>query len=399
MIPSQTDPEVALTMADRLKLAFSVLFFALLLLPTVQWAFRVIPMTPVVEHRQKEPLPADNPLIGPWNDRSFSMKVSAWFNDNYSMRDFYIRAANQLKYSLFGESDQVYIGRDGWVLDKIATMEQTSVDSLSDQQIDNIVNNMERFQRYLKNRGITLVLVPVPWKNTLYTNLDQEMGLKRPPLTGYGRLTEALRRAGDFNVIDVVQDLKKAVAAGHQAYFKTDIHWTYAGAHEVASDLVRTLWRLDGVPNPDLGPEETFARQDQPMTGGDAETMSVFWPPTEYPESSRADEASCASYDVVPLPDGRDKWLWRPGPASQGRPLLPKSMILGNSYMLYFTPCSFGGHFSSLDHGGELFLFDRLDKVIPDGTHFLIFEFFELEIAYQLAQPDWHYWTWLDKYD
>src|SRR4051794_37583352 len=97
--------------ADRARTAFAGLFIALLLLPTFQMLTGVVPIKALDENRNRAALP---PLAFADLLSQFP-KLQAWFQDHYGFRDVLIRANAQIDFSLFGVSNRVHVGQDGWL--------------------------------------------------------------------------------------------------------------------------------------------------------------------------------------------------------------------------------------------------------------------------------------------
>ena len=63
-----------------------------------------------------EPVAAAAALFGTNGD--FAAGLNAWFDDRVGFRDLFIRAKNQIDYTLFDTSKKVWIGSDGWLFDR-----------------------------------------------------------------------------------------------------------------------------------------------------------------------------------------------------------------------------------------------------------------------------------------
>ena len=135
------------------------------------------------------------------------------------------------------------------------------------------------FSRQLKQRGIRLILLPVPAKPAIY-----------PDMLGAGRSAGPCRNSSwpDFlarmksagvTVIDLTEDFAKMRRQGREPYLKTDTHWTPEGMKLAADRIAEAL--SVGTP-PQNGPYPAAVRQ----TGtGDIAAMlklppgRVFFPP------------------------------------------------------------------------------------------------------------------------
>ncbi len=109
------------------------------------------------------------------------------------------------------------------------------------------------FNQQLKNRGISLILVPVPPKAEIYpdkvaADLAAPAGDPAPALAAF---YDELRKQG-VDVIDLAPTFRKEKAGEHGPVFcKTDTHWSGAGcvlaAREIANDVNGKLGTMTNV--------------------------------------------------------------------------------------------------------------------------------------------------------
>ena len=96
-------------------LGFAALCLVVPLLQTLYPVFGTI-VAPLEERRALSPLPPLRLLLGTNGD--FAAGLNAWFDDRVGFRDLFIRAKNQIDYTLFDTSKKVWIGSDGWLFDR-----------------------------------------------------------------------------------------------------------------------------------------------------------------------------------------------------------------------------------------------------------------------------------------
>ena len=354
--------------------------------PAIQQHTSVVPIPPIVESRTKVPLPDGNPVLGLWSGNGYFPAYERHFNDVFGFRDFFIRLRNQIQFSLFGDSNQVVVGRDGWLADKSTLeVEQPAVDALTDLQFGRLGDRILHLRRILARKGVYLLVVPVPLKNTVYPDKFPAYAARRPALTGYARF---LRLLGDNNIPYVdAYDVLVAARRRVNVYYRTDLHWNTVGAREVAAETIRMLaiaehskvrWKYA-----DQYTFHSFAG------GGDNDVLATFWqvPDDEPFEASHIGDCGTPVMD----PGGTVEHFTNDCHGSS----LPAATFFGNSFSIQMMNDGFENHFSKLYRVHDLTHFNQVISYVQPGSHILIWQLFELEIGYQMQSDDW--WREVDE--
>lgn len=360
------------------------IFLLIVFLPTVQQLFHPIPVAPVVESRQKVALPPGNPLVELWRGGPYFSNYERHYNDVFGLRDFFIRLRNQIQLSLFHDSDQVIIGRNGWIVDKPSVeVDEQTADHLPDDQWAQLERRMKKLQLVLQRRGVALLVVPVPFKNTVYPEYFPESSARRPTPNGYQRYRSLLKSA-HVPFVDAYAILSKHRSEG--VFYKTDIHWNYLGARYVAQEVVATLAkRLNAAVRWRYPMDVT----DQAFQDGDeSSTLAVFWPPPDVEKAAFQPGDECGA--TMPATAVQPAHF-----VNQCRgPKLPKMQMFGNSYMLEMAAVGLQDHFAEVYRTYDIQNFRNLLHEIRPGTKILVWQNFELEIGYQLQSSD--FWKDVD---
>jgi alginate O-acetyltransferase complex protein AlgJ len=174
------------------------------------------------------------------------------FQDNLYKKDFLIEKAALLRIKM---GDRVFpaalLGKDGW-------MEYTGAGNLDDFQNfaalkhkKEIVKRLTALNQYLKLRGITLLIVIVPNKASIYPDKLPEQIKSLPTLPRLDGLISYL----EDNNLPVILDLRPALRAARQdqdVYYKTNTHWNGYGAFVAYTTIINAL----GSKYPELKPYE-----------------------------------------------------------------------------------------------------------------------------------------------
>jgi len=303
---------------------------------------------------------------------------------HFVFRDFLIMLANQIRYDLFGESSQVIVGKDGWLFDRvIITRDQPRADRMSDEDLALVVGRIKLLDSYLAGRGIHLLLVPVPLKNTVMVD---ELGARYPRSSPniYDRFTGRLVESGvDF--IDVREVLRNSEYV-KSSFFKTDLHWTYVGAALVAKEIVNRIGRVSGGDDVWKGPAVSLARQAN-FLGGEARSMGLLRPVVETNSLVSPSVTGC-TYAITPPaePFGAE---YRKKNVPCGVRLLPQTVMIGNSFIKYFEATGIFDYFEHVYRLWDVYMFTKPEDLIPKGTKVVVLQLYELQPNVQYASDEW----------
>lgn len=166
-------------------------------------------------------------------------------------------------------NERAYPGRDGWAFFRDAVDHLTMPGFLEPRQLERRAHGGSEWQapplpdprpailyfhEYLRQRGITLMVLPVPVKAAIYPDqLSARYAglrdwLENPDL---GKLFQTLDRAG-VDVYPSAEALYLARLSGlFPVFLKTDTHWTPEAVDRVARDLATRIRNLNVLPAAD----------------------------------------------------------------------------------------------------------------------------------------------------
>jgi hypothetical protein len=375
-------------MSNIIRGVFIVIFVGLMLLPTAQYYFSPLNLPQLKEGRTKLPFPGEGDVFTViWDVLSKQGaigKLTAYFDDNFVFRDLLIMLANQIRYDIFKESSQVVVGKDGWLYDRVViTRDQPNADRMSDEDLMRVVGRIKQLDDYLAGRGIHLLLVPVPLKNTV---MDDNLGARYPRISPniYERFVARLADSGvDF--VDVREVLRNPEYA-KSSYFKTDLHWTYVGAALVAKEIVNRIGRRFGG---DVVWQEAAASvvREAEFSGGEARSMGLLRPVFERNSVIKPAVIGCVQAVSPPAdPFGAE---YRKKENLCKIPLLPKTVMVGNSFNMYFEATGIFEYFSHAFRLWDVYMFTKPEDLIPAGSKVVVLQLYELQLSVQYASDAW----------
>lgn len=151
----------------------------------------------------------------------FMNDLELYLDDQIAARDTWMTAASDIRRAAgFREINGVYLGRDGYLFKKIT-------DDQTDQK--KFAANLAAIKSFITGSGMSagnLKVMPVPAKDVILGSLLPDGAQMFSYEAAYARLAAA---AGADRMIDIRPALS-AAAQERQVYFRTDHHWTAAGA-------------------------------------------------------------------------------------------------------------------------------------------------------------------------
>ena len=169
--------------------------------------------------------------------------------DNSLLRRWLLAPAQRFLTGVFHTgNEKVIVGNDGWLFfsgdyEYLVNPGFLNAEVLGKRQQKGVqpdpVKAISDFNRQLKNRGIRLILLPVPVKPMLYADKlhSSACPLQNPSFE------EFKKRLADegIKVVDPVEMLAALRRSGGETYLKTDTHWTPEAMEAVAHLTARAV--------------------------------------------------------------------------------------------------------------------------------------------------------------
>ena len=178
------------------------------------------------EKRNLEPFPALS--FASLADGSFTEKMETYLTDHAPLRRFFV-ALNAYGDLALGNngSNGVYLGHDGWLLEKPFAR---------DNHFD---DNMTRIVRFAQKIDVPCAVMIVPTKGSVYTEQLPKNHLRYDDFNRIAAARTTCEQNG-LRFIDL-RDRFLAEKSNADLYYKTDHHWTSAGAFLAYEELGKTL--------------------------------------------------------------------------------------------------------------------------------------------------------------
>lgn len=328
--------------------------------------------TVVQENRNLAKMPIPTSIR---NFDEYSSEFIKWFNDNYGLRGFFIRAKTQIDFTLFNMSTHLYIGKNQWLFYKnVIDKEQPAVELFLQKNADNVIAGIDQMAQDLKKKNIQLIISVQPMKNVFYG--DQLPNGIKPPTSDrqVNYLIERLKVMGNIIFINSFSLLQNAVGK-REIFHKTDFHWNDPAAYEVAKNLVDQLCVFEKKP---LLWNRNLEIEIHKISGGEAMFMPIFFPPSEdalMVKKNWKDPPSVFVEKIKPF-----EWVYEQKPVNSNS--LSPMVVLGDSF------------FDGMVRSGLLINFKKVSKAhlnsvqfsellteLPQDTRYVFIEFIEVSLG------------------
>ena len=350
------------------------LFVLLLLMPALSAITGIAISPPLLENRTlvAQPVMADyfNKTKLDW--LGWSKHFNSWFSDGFPTRDFWVRLHGQVLYSLFHESNRVHIGKDNWLYYRsVLDVENPSLERISLQDRQAMVQRLQRLSAQLAERGITLYLLPMALKDYYYPDYLPASGKHALQFRFFDEFMDQLLANGQIKVIDSRPILHEAKQSGLKIFHQTDFHWTDPASARVFEALLAAMAAQEQ--------KQALANQWQVQaveltnwSGGESNALPLLWPRTETTVGANFTGVPTQFTAQVPLPAGVESAAVTTTPRAD---LLPPVLIFGDSFFDGAERAGFLNFFQAYTRS-RVWTYDLVEayRNRQSGTRYLVLE-------------------------
>ncbi|MEC0264325.1 alginate O-acetyltransferase AlgX-related protein [Paenibacillus anseongense] len=265
---------------------FILLIWLVIAMPLIQMKYNLIKkptLTGVVEKVNRPVF-----TIGDWNSGTFQHKFEDWFNQNFGLREYYIKTNKQLYYSVFNQTpykDNITIGKEkqlyetGYVNEYLGFIPPMDMKLLEEK-----VKDIKMLQDLLHEQGKTFLLLLTPSKASIYPEflpnklLSQKNNLAR----NYDNIKPLLDKY-KIQYIDghsITESEKKS--SGYDMFPRGGTHWNYLGAYYTTKALVEKIENLTGKSLIDFNLNKIELLEPKGTDRDLADLLNLWIPPINY---------------------------------------------------------------------------------------------------------------------
>ena len=186
-----------------------------------------------------------------------TLAIEKQMDQRLPARDGIIAVANSLRWLLLrGGGTDVVVGRKEWLF----LSEEFRADPGSAPAMQARLDLLRDASRALQAQGVQLLVALVPDKARLYPSLPLPAGYPDYAQPRYRRALDGLQERG-VESVDLFTPMAQTPSPDIPLYYRTDTHWSQAGARVAATAVAARVRELGGCPGDkayatrDVGPE------------------------------------------------------------------------------------------------------------------------------------------------
>lgn len=291
-----------------------------------------------------QPRPTFRPAL-PFVPRAVDPAVLAAFRSDLATRAARAEAARS----------QVLEGRPGWMF-YLPDVYYVSTQGFLKGNPSPQVQALEDFRRQLAARGITLLVMPIPSKTTIYPDkaLVPASGLQAPPSPqnpDFQIFGQALEQRGIRFFDPTNALLEQRRQSNGLLFLPGDSHWSFLGAECAAGRLSEAILRSKDLKLP-ARPRVAYERRTAVVRN--ITDISMMLP--KLPDNAQFIHAQQTVQQVL-TPEGS---LWQPDPSAD-------ILILGDSFTNIFSRGGYWGRGAGLAEQLSYYLQRPVDRLALDG--------------------------------
>lgn len=158
---------------------------------------------------------------------SFTDDLTSYIADRFALRQQFITAYAKIQAAVFHESssEDVVLGKDGWLFYEDTVDDYLRRDTLSQRQVQGVARTLFLMQQYAEERGVKFVFTVAPNKNSLYPEYMPNVGNASGQEKNLSMLEGAMEDLGVRYA-----NLEEAFEGQPVLYYRMDSHWNSLGA-------------------------------------------------------------------------------------------------------------------------------------------------------------------------
>ncbi|MEZ4772887.1 MAG: hypothetical protein R3D00_06870 [Bacteroidia bacterium] len=231
------------------------------LLPSQIGEITIVQLSGSFYPTKKLPLKLDT-----WFSGQYVSRMNEYAKENYPVRPWFVRANNQLDYSLFNHSanQRIVVGKNGELYDKTYIDAWLGKDLIANDSAESLVRKIANLQDYLQPFNTRVLVITPPGKPTFMPEMIPGHYLKNPQITT--NREQFTRLLDQYHVpnIDYSQFPEVQKETDIRLYPRTGLHWSHWGAAIAADSMRSKALSLTGLYLPEMtySPQTYYQRND-----------------------------------------------------------------------------------------------------------------------------------------
>lgn len=210
-------------------------FLIIISLPLIQMNLNIFDTATINEKREKAQKPAFNKEEG---ISTYLQNYETYFNDNFGFRENFIKLANTIDVKVFNtsSSSNVILGKNDYLYSAEESNDYNKTNTLSDKDINTILNKLSYFQEKLSAIGIDFIFTIAPNKSTIYPEFMPYKSLNKNAESNLDKINSLIDNysINYINYKKLMLDNKE----NYDLYYKRDTHWNLVASTLASNELL-----------------------------------------------------------------------------------------------------------------------------------------------------------------
>ncbi|MEO5581257.1 MAG: hypothetical protein ABIR66_01085 [Saprospiraceae bacterium] len=200
--------------------------------------------------------PAENTpfKIQNWFSGKYQIKKEKYLNESFGFRNYFIRLANQIAFSLFNKSNNsnIIVGKNKYLFEKAYLDSYYGRDFIGVDSMSHRVNRLKLVNDTLIKLNKNLLLVIAPGKCFYYPEYIPDHFRQQPGITNYNYFLKLIKTT-KLNYIDFNQYfIDHKYRSAYDLYPQFGIHWSYYGACIAGDSIIKYIEALRQIDMPNF---------------------------------------------------------------------------------------------------------------------------------------------------
>lgn len=237
------------------KFRNALLFILLLILifPVIQSALNLVKIKPL--NGDVTIASSDSFSVKGWFSGEFQEKQEKYINDNFGLRNFFVRLNNQIAFNLFkkAKANGVIVGKNNYLYEEDYIKAYYGLDYIGIDSIQKQLLKLKFIQDTLTKLNKTFVLIIASGKGSFYPEFFPEKYKKyKKGISNYDSYIKISKQYG-INLIDFNKYfIKNKTKSKYPLMPKYGIHWSYYGSVLVTDSIIKYIKSKRNINMPKL---------------------------------------------------------------------------------------------------------------------------------------------------
>lgn len=189
-----------------------------------------------------------------WFSAEYQQKKEEYLNEMFGLRSVFVRANNQVAYSLFNKAkaNGVIIGKEKYLYEINYINGYTGLDYVGEEKVLSISEKLKFISDTLHKLNKELIVVFAPGKASFYPEYIPDSYMPIKGISNYKALSKKVGQLGINNINFSEWFVQNKLKSKHPLYPQHGVHWSWYGAALAGDSLIKYIEKLNKIDLPDF---------------------------------------------------------------------------------------------------------------------------------------------------